>query len=43
VVICVEVERYAGVPDFEGWWEVPVAEVSEDPHVQKARAEYERA
>jgi TPP-dependent trihydroxycyclohexane-1,2-dione (THcHDO) dehydratase len=43
VVICVEVERYASVPDFEGWCEVPVAEVSEDSHVQKARAEYKRA
>ena len=40
VVICVETDRYDGVPAFEGWWEVPVAEVSEDPHVQDARDTY---
>ena len=37
VVICVETDRYEGVPAYEGWWEVPVAEISEDPHVQDAR------
>ncbi|MGA2013128.1 MAG: 3D-(3,5/4)-trihydroxycyclohexane-1,2-dione acylhydrolase (decyclizing) [Solirubrobacteraceae bacterium] len=41
VVICVEVDRYAGVPDFAGWWEVPVAETSTDPNVQRARERYE--
>ena len=29
VVICVETDRYDGVPAFEGWWEVPVAEISD--------------
>jgi 3D-(3,5/4)-trihydroxycyclohexane-1,2-dione acylhydrolase (decyclizing) len=43
VVICVEVDRYDGVPDFEGWWEVPVAETSTDPSVQRAREGYEQA
>ncbi len=43
VVIHVEVDRYAGVPSYEGWWDVPVAEVSEDAGVQAARAEYEGA
>ncbi len=43
VVICVEVDRYAGVPDYEGWWEVPVAEVSHDASVQAARQGYEAA
>jgi 3D-(3,5/4)-trihydroxycyclohexane-1,2-dione acylhydrolase (decyclizing) len=43
VVIHVETDRYAGVPSYEGWWDVPVAEVSEDPAVQEARREYERA
>ncbi|MCW3064984.1 MAG: thiamine pyrophosphate enzyme central region, partial [Solirubrobacterales bacterium] len=43
VVIAVEVDRYAGVPAYDGWWEVPVAEVSEDPAVQGARQDYERA
>jgi 3D-(3,5/4)-trihydroxycyclohexane-1,2-dione acylhydrolase (decyclizing) len=43
VVIHVEVDRYAGVPDYEGWWDVPVAATSDDPDVQAARAEYEQA
>jgi 3D-(3,5/4)-trihydroxycyclohexane-1,2-dione acylhydrolase (decyclizing) len=43
VVVHVEVDRYAGVPSYEGWWDVPVAEVSHDPAVRAAREEYERA
>jgi 3D-(3,5/4)-trihydroxycyclohexane-1,2-dione acylhydrolase (decyclizing) len=43
VVIHIEVDRYAGVPSYEGWWEVPVAEVSDDPRVRAARDEYEKA
>lgn len=43
VAVHVEVDRYAGVPGYEGWWDVPVAEVSEDERVRAARAEYERA
>jgi 3D-(3,5/4)-trihydroxycyclohexane-1,2-dione acylhydrolase (decyclizing) len=42
VVVHVEVDRYAGVPSYEGWWDVPVAEVSDDPAVGAARSEYER-
>ncbi|HEX4690704.1 MAG TPA: hypothetical protein VH276_08420, partial [Solirubrobacteraceae bacterium] len=42
VAIHVEVDRYAGVPDFEGWWDVPVAEVSESEPVRRAREAYER-
>ncbi len=42
-VIVVEVDRYEGVPGYESWWDVPVAEVSELPAVQQARAEYEAA
>jgi 3D-(3,5/4)-trihydroxycyclohexane-1,2-dione acylhydrolase (decyclizing) len=42
-VIVVEVDRYEGVPGYESWWDVPVAEVSERPAVQQARAEYEAA
>lgn len=42
VVIATETDRYKGVPDFEGWWEVPPAEVSNDESVIEARAEYER-
>jgi 3D-(3,5/4)-trihydroxycyclohexane-1,2-dione acylhydrolase (decyclizing) len=43
VAVHIEVDRYAGVPSYEGWWDVPVAEVSEDDAVRGARAEYERA
>ncbi|HEV2874987.1 MAG TPA: 3D-(3,5/4)-trihydroxycyclohexane-1,2-dione acylhydrolase (decyclizing) [Thermoleophilaceae bacterium] len=43
VVVHIEVDRYAGVPSYEGWWDVPVAEVSEDPAVRSARDQYERA
>ena len=43
VVLHIEVDRYEGVPSYEGWWDVPVAEVSEDERVRSAREEYERA
>ena len=43
VVIRIETDRYAGVPSYESWWDVAVAEVSEVPEVQAARAEYEAA
>jgi len=42
VVIHVPVDRYEGVPSYESWWEVPVAEVAESADVQKARAEHEQ-
>jgi 3D-(3,5/4)-trihydroxycyclohexane-1,2-dione acylhydrolase (decyclizing) len=42
VVVHIEVDRYAGVPSYESWWDVPVAEVSEDPAVRAAREAYER-
>jgi 3D-(3,5/4)-trihydroxycyclohexane-1,2-dione acylhydrolase (decyclizing) len=43
VVVHVEVDRYAGVPSYESWWDVPVAEVGGDDAVRAARAEYEAA
>jgi 3D-(3,5/4)-trihydroxycyclohexane-1,2-dione acylhydrolase (decyclizing) len=43
VVVHVRVDRYQGVPDYESWWDVPVAEVSETPSVQEVRRAYERA
>jgi 3D-(3,5/4)-trihydroxycyclohexane-1,2-dione acylhydrolase (decyclizing) len=43
VVVHIEVDRYAGVPSYDGWWDVPVAEVSEDSAVRSAREEYEKA
>jgi 3D-(3,5/4)-trihydroxycyclohexane-1,2-dione acylhydrolase (decyclizing) len=43
VVVHIETDRYAGVPSYESWWDVPVAEVSDDDRVRAAREEYERA
>ncbi|TML85590.1 MAG: 3D-(3,5/4)-trihydroxycyclohexane-1,2-dione acylhydrolase (decyclizing), partial [Actinobacteria bacterium] len=43
VVLAIEVDRYAGVPDYDSWWDVPVAEVSEVEAVQAARVAYEQA
>jgi 3D-(3,5/4)-trihydroxycyclohexane-1,2-dione acylhydrolase (decyclizing) len=43
VVIVIEVDRYATVPNYEGWWDVPVAEVSSLASVQQARREYDQA
>jgi 3D-(3,5/4)-trihydroxycyclohexane-1,2-dione acylhydrolase (decyclizing) len=41
VAVHVETDRYAGVPSY-GWWDVPVAEVSDAEPVRAARAAYER-
>jgi 3D-(3,5/4)-trihydroxycyclohexane-1,2-dione acylhydrolase (decyclizing) len=40
-VIYIQNDRMHGVPGYESWWDVPVAEVSEMPAVQEARAEWE--
>jgi 3D-(3,5/4)-trihydroxycyclohexane-1,2-dione acylhydrolase (decyclizing) len=40
VVIHVPVDRYVGVPSYESFWDVPVAEVSELETTQAAREEY---
>jgi len=40
VVIYVPVDRYEGVPNYESFWDVPVAEVSEMESVVAARKEY---
>ncbi len=41
VVIHIEADRYASVPSYEGWWDVPVAEVSDQEPVRAARAAYD--
>ena len=41
VVIATEVDRYEGVPDYDSWWDVAVAEVSEVATVRAARERYE--
>jgi 3D-(3,5/4)-trihydroxycyclohexane-1,2-dione acylhydrolase (decyclizing) len=43
VVILIEVDRYASVPSYESWWEVPVAAISEIADVRNARRGYEKA
>ena len=40
-VIYIQNDRYEGVPGYESWWDVPIAEVSTMPSVQAARAEWE--
>jgi 3D-(3,5/4)-trihydroxycyclohexane-1,2-dione acylhydrolase (decyclizing) len=42
-VIVVETDREVRVPGYESWWDVAVAEVSENKSVQEARSRYEKA
>jgi 3D-(3,5/4)-trihydroxycyclohexane-1,2-dione acylhydrolase (decyclizing) len=42
-VIVVETDPAVGVPDYESWWDVAVAEVSEMESVRAARTRYEEA
>ncbi|MGI8644096.1 MAG: 3D-(3,5/4)-trihydroxycyclohexane-1,2-dione acylhydrolase (decyclizing) [Thermomicrobiales bacterium] len=42
VVIHIRDDRLEGIPNYESWWDVPVAEVSEMPDVQQARTEWEK-
>jgi 3D-(3,5/4)-trihydroxycyclohexane-1,2-dione acylhydrolase (decyclizing) len=42
-VIYIQNDRYVGVPGYESWWDVAIAEVSEIDAVKTARAEYEQA
>jgi len=40
-VVHIHNDRYAGVDNYETWWDVPVAEVSEMDDVKAARKEWE--
>ena len=42
-VIVIETDPTIGVPGYESWWDVAVAEVSEMESVREARARYEEA
>ena len=42
-VIYIRNDRYVGVPEYESWWDVPVAEVSKIESVRKARKEWEKS
>lgn len=43
VCIVTEVDRHQRVGGYESWWDVAVAEVSDNPDVQQARRDYEEA
>src|SRR5262249_43546123 len=40
-VIYIRNDRIQGVPGYDSWWDVPVAEVSEMPTVREARRDWE--
>jgi len=42
-VIAVPVDRESRVAGYESWWDVPVAEVSDNADVRRAREAYEQA
>jgi 3D-(3,5/4)-trihydroxycyclohexane-1,2-dione acylhydrolase (decyclizing) len=42
-VIVVETDTSVGVPGYDSWWDVAVAEVAEMPSVREARGRYEEA
>jgi 3D-(3,5/4)-trihydroxycyclohexane-1,2-dione acylhydrolase (decyclizing) len=42
-VVVVETSYEDRVPSYESWWDVPIAEVSEQESVRAVRAEYEKA
>jgi 3D-(3,5/4)-trihydroxycyclohexane-1,2-dione acylhydrolase (decyclizing) len=42
-VVVVETQPGVGVPGYESWWDVAVAEVSQGEEVRKARAQYVEA
>ena len=43
VCIVTETDRRERVGGYESWWDVSVAEVSDNPDVQQARKEYEES
>jgi 3D-(3,5/4)-trihydroxycyclohexane-1,2-dione acylhydrolase (decyclizing) len=42
-VVVVETDYHDRVPGYNSWWDVPIAEVSENPAVQEARVAYVEA
>jgi 3D-(3,5/4)-trihydroxycyclohexane-1,2-dione acylhydrolase (decyclizing) len=43
VLIYIRVDSDARVPGFGGWWDVPIAEASEEPGVKRAKRDYDEA
>jgi 3D-(3,5/4)-trihydroxycyclohexane-1,2-dione acylhydrolase (decyclizing) len=42
VMVYVRVDEDARMPNFEGWWDVPIAEASGEQSVNDARVQYEQ-
>jgi 3D-(3,5/4)-trihydroxycyclohexane-1,2-dione acylhydrolase (decyclizing) len=42
-VVVIETEYVQSVPNYESWWDVPIAEVSERASTRVARQKYEEA
>src|SRR5438105_312650 len=42
-VLCIEVDRYEGVPDYESWWDVAVSEVATVDAVKAVRRSYDNS
>ena len=40
-MIYIQNDRLVGVPGYESWWDVPIAEASESETVRAARKEWE--
>ena len=40
-MIYIQNDRLVGVPGYESWWDVPIAEISESATVRAARKEWE--
>ncbi|HLU36671.1 MAG TPA: 3D-(3,5/4)-trihydroxycyclohexane-1,2-dione acylhydrolase (decyclizing) [Thermomicrobiales bacterium] len=40
-MVYIQTDENARVPNFEGWWDVPIAEVSQQDSVKQARRQYE--
>jgi len=41
-VVVIETDREVGVPSYQAWWDVPVAQVSKVQAVRRASSEYEQ-
>ena len=41
--VTVEIDAEPRMPNYEGWWDVPIAEVRSEVSVNEAREEYEEA
>ncbi len=40
-VIYVETDRYAGIPNYDSWWDVPIAEVADSAEIKEISKAYQ--